>query len=244
MDETTELLIALLARTDALWAPLRLNSHSRGVAAAVEERRVAFRRAGLPIAGGGSDAARKSYSRELAAARAAGYVETRGRTRLSARLTPAADDVLRTLTGGYRIDQVRPLLELVQLLADAGQHNAGAVPETNLIGKEYSRVTSAEIGRLEQKAAPLLARNLLRSHSDGEGRIGYSIIADGRRVLAARWPQPPENLPAYSPEAGDLYDELLAVALAERDAWQPESSTLVVVPLSAGNWPASLEDLR
>jgi len=238
MDEITELLVALLARTDALWSPLRLNSHNLRLAAAVEERRAAYCRAGLPISGGGSDSQRKAASRELAVARAAGYVETRGRTRLSARLTPAANDVLRTLTAGYRVDQVRPLLELVQVLTDAGQHNACAVSEAALID---SRVTPAEIGRLELLAAPLLAEGLLRTASDLEGRIGYSITADGRRALAAHWPQPPENLPEHcSPEAADAYDELLAAALAERETWQPETS-LVVIPLGAGSWPESLE---
>ena len=245
MDEATELLIALLARTDALWAPLRLNSHSRGLAAAVEERRAAYRRAGLPISGGGSDSQRKAASRELAAARAAGYVAIRGRTRLTAKLTDEADAYLRTLTAGYRIDQVRSLLELVQVLTDCGQHNCGAVCEVDLLDKSsYSQVTSAEIGRLEQMAAPLLATGWLCTASDLKGRIGYSITPHGRRALATRWPQPPENLPEHcSCEVADAYDELLTVALVERDGWRAESS-LVVVPLSCGTWPASLEDPR
>lgn len=239
LDDDLRLLIGLLAETDALFVPWRLSPRADWKhTAAVFERRDLFRAHGLPLVGGGTDARRKEHSRRVQRAKRAGLLTVEGRARPTARLTDSADASLRALCNLRGLASAFLLLQLVDALATGYGTNAGYVSEFDILG--VASPESRDCVRLENQAAPALARDWLDSHCDHAGRVGYAVTRAGRAALAG---EPPTDggLPDLDEEAAGCYQQSLLAALDGREGWEPSPRASVVIALGAGSWPANAE---
>ena len=103
MSPTTRILIEVLARTDALFAPFRDWRKANAVqnAAGIIERRIAFRRAGIDFHVGGTPTERKLIERSLRALERDELLRIRRRSgrRYAVKLTEVADQAARALVG-------------------------------------------------------------------------------------------------------------------------------------------------
>ena len=161
-------------------------------------------------------------------------IETTGQSRgLCVRLTAETDAKMRASVGGFLLHDAWDVLSAVGQFVELGLTNAGHVLESDL-----SRDTS----RLMLLAAPLLAHGLLDSASDPQGRVGFSLTDAGRSHLAGPKPRKPRGLPKFNAELAEAYDSEFAAALDERATWVPRTRGHCVVPLSAGQWPVSLDE--
>ena len=233
------MLLGVLADVDALFEPIRSWSIRNPANAAIAERREDFRRLGIQSQGGGAMATRQSHSRTLVDLEARGLVLiTRHNRSPYLRLTEAAEDHLRAIAGlPLAIDSLR-LIRLIVKLTDAGVTNTGFVCETAILGRDYDKLKSPDLVRLENNMIPLLARDLLRSASDSAGRVGYLVTPRGRLFAKQRRRKDQASLDlGYDDAAARLYDQLMANARAERCMWIPENSHEVAIPLSGGMWP-------
>jgi len=237
VDDQSRLLIQLAAQTDVIFAPYRYDGiNARGTDAAIWERRQTYHRAGLRSTGGGSEQARQDHHRQLRGLRDAGLIVLRGKTNdLHAKLTPRADGAVRRATATHTVADSWPLLELIGLLA--GKRSMAA--EVDIIGRNYDAVVSSDLAGLEHRCLPLLIAGYVTSGSDIDGRVGYFLTDAGRTALAAGRPAAPKG--DFSNEAADLYDAIWTAGLAERESWEPINRANIVIPLSAGAWPAMPE---
>jgi hypothetical protein len=164
---------------------------------------------------------------------------TYGGKRIGVTLTDHGDTVIRGLVGGDTARGSFPLLAAVESVKAAfgGGSNAGFILETDILGKDYDAIASADLVSLENRALPLLCRGWLESFCDIEGRCGYRVSAAGAVAIRPK----SGRLPAYDDAAADEYDRLFRDALAERNNWQPSTPSQVAIPLSAGRWPEKPE---
>lgn len=227
--------VRILAESDALFVPARFGTTRAEAIAAIWQRRETFRRTGLPLFAGGAEATRQAHHRELLALQRAGVIRLSGRGKSrGVRLTDDGDAYVRSFTAGFRIDEAWSLLAKVAALAG---DRPGPVLEFDIHG-DRTNCKSADLVSIEYQALPFLVRGWLESNTDGEGRCGYFITAPGRAALSAGCPAAPVDPPLFDGELADVYDEIYANALHDRERWQPDNRGSIVIPLSCGMWPA------
>jgi hypothetical protein len=199
MDSRDETLLAILAKTDAVFWPIR--NHDTPGRRAFYERRRAFLSAGLPWASGAaSEAGRKAAQRELDALRAEGLVKTynpRGARTLGVRLTGTADDCLRRKLGlATYADALGFLDELYRRREDPdgfdgiGTGTGGGLPwssEQALTGIRWGdNDKRVYYVLLTEDLLPLLWRGLVESNSSVQGHVWYGLTAEGYELAAGR----------------------------------------------------------
>ena len=234
-----------LAQAEALFAPVRRKPEHRIAPpwiAAVHERRSLFETQGLPFIGGGNVASRKASERRLKELEALGVIQI-GRLnsrRLAVRLTPEADTVFRIRTGAYAIHEpeVWKLLVRIGKLTREGRSQGGFVLERDLLGRCYSDLQSDDLVGLENTLLPALVGGLVDSHHDTVGRVGYMLTDAGVAAIEKRKPRKPRKSIAFNPELSAVHDREFLRTLRERESWEPDHKNHIVVPLSAGLWPA------
>jgi hypothetical protein len=235
--EQQRILLEVLASTDALFSHHRWSASTAAVATAIAERRREFPAAGVPFVASGDAAQRKQAERDLADLQAAGLLVllTSKSRRSGVRLTAVGDSYTRSLTGGYRLDEVHTLLELIDTVSRDGT-NAGFALEADIAGCNYgTKADSIALNTLEAQSLCLHAAGWLTTSSDTLGRIGFAITPARRSRMSDR-PIMPEGLPGFDNATSDLYDALLAERLRERDSWKPCEPSGVFIPLGAGSW--------
>lgn len=236
----TKPLIALMASADALFAPLR-GQFNATLAAAISERREQFRRFGIPVPRtAGDPAERKRHERLLDELEASGSVTICGKLgrRTHWRLTDLTDWRLRRTATWSDWQELVVGMFVLREFVDAGHTNAGRVYELDLLTTADRRPDKIKLRvlHLHEIFAAGLARGLIASWSDREGRPGYSLSDSGRKFLDD--PQPPDFGDAeYSSTANDAYLAELNRAEAELANIKPATPSHAAVPLSVGNWP-------
>ena len=218
MDCRDEILLTIMAKTDAIFWPIRRN-HLPGRVLFYERRR-AFLVSGCPWASGVvSEAGRKAAQRELDALRDEGLIRThnpRGSRTLGVRLTDSADDAMRRKIGLATFADALPYLdELYRRRNDPdGFDGIGTGTGGNPPWASEQALTSVRWGDNERRGAyvrltrdlyPLLWRGLVVSNSSMLGHVWYGLTATGRKLARQRdesgqargeYPPPP-------PAAGD-----------------------------------------
>ncbi len=194
-------LIDVLARTDELFAPYRWNGnpHAPG---SIWTRRKRFQTEGIATGGADTDATgRKQRSRIIAQLTEAGLLaghRPRARTR-GIRLTPAADELLRSLCGlpGLQTSFAR-MARMVEIgrtdkaIAEycyPATADRPGIREIYLLDPPCDRWGPREdtfdaIDTLASELAPALWRGFVGAHCDTKGRGLYMLTEEGREILA------------------------------------------------------------
>lgn len=222
MERSTQVLVAVLAVTDAISRPVR--SFDGWRAAVVAERRGLHREAGVAWSSAafalGSDVGdRKSAQRLLADLKLDGLLvasNPSGLRTVAIKLTPEGDAMARAVTGLPGMSSALIALDDLHRWRDdpRGFDHQGAnlMPETALGRVEYGHPDAPEAlsVQLEERMAPLLAAGLAVSQSSIRGHVWYGLTADGvvlaasrEKVPAAATVVPPDA--SFDPEALDLY---------------------------------------
>jgi hypothetical protein len=235
MKANDEILLTILAKTDAAFWPIR--NHDCPGRVLFYERRWGFLTAGLPWASGAaSDAGRKAAQRDLEKLAAPGKVLTykpRGVRTLGVRLSEKADDAMRRMIGLATYADALPLLdELHRRLTDGDGCDEGGRPwtsEQSLTGVKWGdNERRGYYVLLTEDAYPLLWRGLVESNASMQGHVWYGLTAAGlalaqerdRAGAAQEWP-PSE--PADGEEgASDFYLATRRAEIAAIEAGSPE----------------------
>jgi hypothetical protein len=235
-------LVQILAQTDALFYPHRMQDHNLRAACAIHERRCAFARRGVDLVIGGDAPRRLVGWRELQALQSAGFIKQhRLAKRIGVSLTEKGDDIARALSAGVLARQVVMLLEHIEFIKEVfqGRGNCGFILETHLIkwGADYGDpgMMNSDLDQRANFLLPLLARGWIQSFGDMLGRIGYRTTELGRAQTGRKWPR--TRLPRADQILVDEYENLFDDVLAERESWKPSSPTHLLIPLGAGSWP-------
>ena len=213
-----EILIGLLAATDALFEPVRNWADPRHIAG-IGEQQTQFRTRGLRIDSMGGDAsARKEHERRLDEIEQTKLVifSRRGGKRTFWRLTDSADWALRRFCTCSDYQDTLTILYAVRCQADAGCCNSGIVPDWTLAcgphrGDKWSENEKWHIKYLRWASAAALCRGWLMSWSDRDGANGYHITDLGRSFLANPV-EPQIEWPDYDDAANDRYLDALQSA--------------------------------
>ncbi len=239
-DADIPMLIGLLAKTDAMFSPLRARFTLQRWAE-IGWRRRQFRRLGLPGSGGAGQERLQAHRLYRRLARA-GLVEIRGGGRaFGVRLSDQADWWLRRLATWHDQPQTLLLVGLVRWHELAGGSNAGFISEVHLaVAKPVESLTEEQallVLQVEEIARPALVRGWLLSRSDHHCAAGYQATPAGRAALSCP-PKLPAAMPKYSSEANDEYLAALDQAAAELAEARPQAHRHdVPVCLSCGLWP-------
>lgn len=232
MDSLTNLLVGVLAQTDALHEPLRdWSSPCRN--AAVLARRQTYFHEGLPYSLGGGDAAERQRAVRLADA-----LENENRAifhrndgvRVAWRLADAEQFKLRSmclLTGEREM-----LRAMAGLLDNATTAITDPIAESTLAGEE---VKSRHL-LVEECFLPALSLGLVTSSSDAAGRVYYSLSPAGWRYVETWKPARPKRTTfnrSQSLAAAELY--LTSIRAARRELRSLRGETAhIAIPLSCG----------
>jgi hypothetical protein len=237
------ILTNILARTDALFSPMRVWKPMRlipsnGVLVAIQERRAAFATEGVEYTTSGTSNERKEAERQLGALQSWGYlhVSTKTGRRIGVRLTDKGDDVARDhcCMPLYAQSHQRLLLRMKVLLDHDVCWN-GMTTEDDLCGGAYETEWGVRaVCELEAHAAPLLARGLIDELVRCGGWVGYQLTEAGTAALADK-PVCPELKGGTDFEG---YCALFDAYLEARQSWKPRRHQEVYIPLPAGaDWP-------
>ncbi len=239
-DADIPVLIGLLAKTDALFSPLR-GAFNLQRWAEIGWRRRQFRRLGLPGSGGAGQERLQAHRLYRRLARA-GLVEIRGGGRaFGVRLSDQADWWLRRLATWHDQPQTLTLVGLVAWHLVAGPGNAGFVSELHLaVAKPVEQLTEEQallVTELEEISRLGLARGWLLTRSDHHGAVGYQATPAGRAALSCP-PKLPAEMPKYSSAANDQYLQAFDQAAAELAEARPQAHRNdTPICLSCGLWP-------
>jgi|GEM_PF-2253456 len=233
-EDTEKLLITLLARERALFSPFRQRHWGTRATAGIWELQQQFRLQGLPWTIGGNVNARKTAETQISELRAAGLIETDGKTKgRHIRLTDRGRQVAVALCGAPGLaDARRAVLNLLQF-APAGRLVSELLPAglKNFGDPGYQE----KLFDFQFIAMPAIVAGWLEVFSDCYGRAAYRVTAAGK--VAARGPQPGCPPETENPEGAALFDREYA---AERDrllfARPSHKSEIGPIPLSAGAW--------
>lgn len=245
VDDWTAL-VQVLARTDALFYPLRFVSDQSPLAS-VAAARGEFSKAGVRLNAGGTAAERKAGERDAVRWVRAGAVTAKvfNQARF-VRLTSSADAILRQVVGVPTVGQSRDVLRLVAKPPVGALFNCGGVCESSLLPPHVpyrSPEYSAECFLLARKLAALLAAGMIHVWPDTSGLQAVWMTSEGRAELVRRTkaePKPPALKARLAKRLADQYDETLDEALTERAGWQRDGVSLAI-PLGAGSWSDSRE---
>ncbi|MCE9555920.1 MAG: hypothetical protein K8T91_21435 [Planctomycetes bacterium] len=227
------ILVEVLGHVDALYIPVRRQrADSPSTAAAVEERRSAYRSAGLLFVGDGTAEHREARTALVIAGAIVSTVSPQG-PRL--RLMPPGEQLVRELACTATIATAWRLLPLIDDIAAGDQY----AREDEILGLPHAHLLTRQIATLENAALPLLVGGLLLSGSDDTGRVGYRLTAAGKVAIASGRPSFAQGYSANKRLVG-LYNRVFQEQLEARERWWPQRRTQIE-PLSAGCWgPASL----
>lgn len=240
MTKRDEQLLTILARTDAIFWPIRKHDVPGHVLFC--ERRWGFPMAGVPWASGAlTEGTRKIAQRELEDLASAKLVVTfkpRAARTLGVKLTDEADDALRRRIGMATYADALPILDELFRLRDDGDGcdglgcgRPGGLPwasEQRLTGVRWGdNANRGHYVLLTEDLFPLLWRGLVASNSSVQGHVWYAPTAAGYELaqeraaagLAQDYPPPP-------PEAGDVgaydfYHGLRQAEIAAIEAGRP-----------------------
>jgi DNA-binding transcriptional ArsR family regulator len=233
-----QILIKILAETDATFEPVRDETNSRHLAGIWDRRKKYFAR-GLPIGIGGTELERKQFERHLDALERGGAVKCsreNGR-RGFWKLADETEWPVRRLATGSDLPELLVLLLAVQAHQDAGFTNQEFVPEWSLAFG--SRVPSGEtyvggILHVQDVAAPGLCRGFLTSCGDFHTHTGYHITTAGRDFLDN--PQIPGEWPEWEKCWADSYFGALSTARESVKTITGRDNCLTT-RLGCGSWP-------
>ncbi len=235
-DETESLLVRLLARERALFAPFRERHwQTQGVTAGISELQTEYRAKGLRTPQVGTAAERMAAGNRLGDIEKAGLITTAGHLgrRTHSRLSERGRSVAQLLGNAPNsFDGYHTVVELLRF-ARPGE----LVSELLLAGlKNYG--TPGYQNKLlvvQSLALPGIVAGWLEALSDCHGRAAYRVTPEGE--VAAQQPEP-----TCPPEIAN--DEMAAFFWAEYDAERERllsarpshPNEIGPIPLSAGLW--------
>ena len=253
LSAADQLLIDVLAKTDALFAPYRFDG-GRHAPGSIWTRRTRFALDGIVTAGGETDATtRKQRSRMIAELTAAGML-SRSRPGAHPRHTTHADGrhCLGAICELPDLDTGFQIMRQTAAIGRTGNATIDACPATAarplireyfLLGcdgwREDDDFETLVIG-LENDLAPALWRGYVESHSDGKRRVHYqlteaglAILQDDRADERAALLHCPATIRANN-QAAELYWETYKAEFVARRDWSDESAQneLGYIPLS------------
>jgi hypothetical protein len=236
MEKRDEQLLTILAKTDAVFWPIR--KHNVPGRVLFYERRWAFPTAGVPWASGVvSEAGRKAAQRELEALLSAKLVKTynpRGGRTLGVRLTETADDAMRRMIGLATYADSLPFLdELYHRMDDGDGCNFLGRPwtsEESLTGVRWGdNDNRGYYVLLTEDLYPLLWRGLVESNASVQGHVWYGLTAAGYELASKRadnrqasreYPPPAEG----DEDVFDFYHDARMQDVKALETGEPEDS--------------------
>jgi hypothetical protein len=231
MNEQDQVLIELLADTDALFKPYRHRGSLR-TGAVYSERRNAYHEAGLLWASEEpTDAGRKASQRELELCvkrKLVKAVKSQGRTS-AVSLTNEGEQYARALAGNPGIAEAIPILErMIELQSEAEKYYLPEfqlwVPETRLIELDWGDGDYlGELSLLQFMLAPALHRGWVHFKASWKGHGWYHPNCCKPWLLA----ETIEHLPEYDPEAATLYDRRVQSAASRLLNAEPEDKNSI-----------------
>ncbi|MFZ5831470.1 MAG: hypothetical protein ACOY3P_15405 [Planctomycetota bacterium] len=245
MNKSHELLIEILARSDALWLPLRAADWAgRGCSQVLNERRAQFFAQGIGWRHGGDQNARQAHASLLAEASAAGLLRTYGNERRSAvKLTDMGDRVARGLAGCPGIaEAVEVMRRIAELELEPHGRSGGLhqpcvredwVANTSITLANYDTDEAARaVMVVEDRLLPAMTRGWVESASDTAGAAFYSLTDLGRDILSR--PPKPADLPKPARGGRKLYArQLWHERLRLREAEPADSRNVGLIPVPA-----------
>jgi len=248
-DKQRGWLVSLLSEADALFAPWRIvvdtasgARRGKGGWPACWERRRTYRDFGLRATGTGTAAQRKASERFITEVAEVGWITLELQdNRRHVRLVDEADDILRAVCGLQLASDTCFECLIIQALREQGRHNAGCVLEDDIcellqaafesVGSDRYRCDlPQQRAQLEIDLRATLTRGILRSHSDTNSHVGYSLA-----VEIDQMPTPPPDLPDFCQRWAHHYDAMFQKFRKARKHWETNSRE-VVIPLSSGLW--------
>lgn len=220
MNEREEVLIRILAATDALWAPLRQPDWKRPGPTNYYEARKHFAERGIPWdSGEKGEANRKAARRLLESLAEDGLVAIQGgERRLAVKLTDFGDIIARAVCSLPNVEcghsSTTETIRLARTVNQPGTvDGAKLTSELWLSGLDNYRgddATTRELVLTTNMALPAIVRGWLQAESDCEGRVYYFATDAGQEIAKKPEPKLPSNLPHASRQDGnpafDLYD--------------------------------------
>ena len=210
---------------------------------AIVERRADYQSFGVRCEVGGSGAERTAGWRSLVLLHHRRFITRakRGGSQF-AKLTAAGDAYARALVSWPQPRDVWATIELISALADlfGESTNAGFIGEWHIANVKPAMPDDKHreaILHLEECCRPFLARGLIESYNDVEGRLGYRLTPAGKEALAAGQPKKPKHLPAVDKELAAWAATAYYGGLENRRTWKGSRESHVAVPLSCGLWP-------
>ncbi len=238
-----EMLLQVVARTDAIFLPYRRSENaSRG---ALWKARKAFPDRGCRWrAGGGSGAERTRASGRLRALVGSGKLKAYGgKTQIShVRITQGEYDRQRARCGLATLAEVLPALDV--FLAAEIEQGGPWLSECALAETEYTHPRASHIfGAVQDDMLPLMVAGLVATNSDTAGRAYYSLTPAGQAEARRRADSGEANADAFPPDPAPGDDDALrlyaAIRRAERELLvdDDEGGEIGDIPLSA-SWAA------
>lgn len=236
MKATDEILIRLLALTDAVWLPCRQWNGS-----AQSNRYLArcdYARTGVPWGSGRSTAAGwKAAERALSELGSKGLLSVsrpRGAKALYAKLTEAGEVRAREMTGLPGLCAawwaVLELSKHAKRPGDARLLTDVWVTEIALGEVQYGEPTCrAELMLAENMLLPALIRQHVESNSDVQGHVCYRLTPAGWAWLDAGEPAADDD--RAEPDARELYDEHIKAEIHRLDTIAANKREIGMIPL-------------
>ena len=258
--------IDLLARTDALWAPIR--DFPAGVPGTIYTRRKSFAAEGIELASRDADASERMTSsrRVTQLVDAALLIRFRPRTRtMRVRFSGTGDSAIRALCDlpslAHCFEQMFELREIARSTDAINPEDCPAPPQCRLVRECLLVGQSNWIGTedfafdlswLRVTLAPALWREWAAIRCDGHRRAFYHLTESGAAILAdsqsdARKKLAETERPPFKPAATSRYWDMFITALEARNTFVDEECRreLGLLPLSC-SLPTirELKDLR
>ena len=241
MNGKTEILVSLLAKTHAVWSPLRdwHGTFPRNLYFA----RQRFRLFGVRWASGsGSNADQQQAHRDLEKLAADGLVATakpRGAKTLFAQLTDAGEAHALALAGLPSIADALDLMreKLVPLHQHPDTMISDWIPEWLICGFNLDSPPTKDewveaIVNLETTLMPAFSRGLVESISDVQKTTWLRITERGWGIMDDPPTLPKCKRPAASEEAADLYADAFVSAHEEIRKAKEAANELGFIPIS------------
>ncbi len=211
MMTEAEALVTILARTDAIWRPLRGEDWTRPTPTNLYEARTRFADVGVRWTAPGDEAERKRAQRALEVIEAAGLVIVRrGKRQVNVRLTDSGEMIVRSLCGLPNLDQAGPTVrEVIELETKPKGEPFAAICSELWLGrlKDYANTArcNGSLWDVQATLLPALCREWVTAESDPDGRAYYSATRRGRAQAKLPAPTLPASLPEYDDQAAALY---------------------------------------
>jgi len=232
MNKANDILIDVLAATDAIFRPLRRADWTPPAPGNIWEARERFAVAGVAVPGGGSGAARVAHHRSVANLVDSGLLKLCGVGH--AGLTERGDATARALAGLPSVADAHAALREVILQARVADEGI-LTSELQLAGlQNYTDRCQPKLWEVSLTLGPALSRGWIESRSDVHGRAYYTPTDAGLDAATRDAPTLPENLPNYSNELNERYYSQTVAARAALRTQKPSGPGEVgPIPLPA-----------